>query len=182
MKKLCLSLFLFFLFFSSSLALEIKQAKIYRSHSQLILSLFFKNFPVQEIVLALKEQKHPVYLNFSFEFFKKRFLLSDVLIHKELYTQKLYYDPEVNLYFLEDNFGLKSFESPEELVLQILSLDSYPLRFQVKNNLSTLYLKTNLEISYQTHLSKDLRFTKKERKIRLKAEKIFSLDEISNQN
>ncbi|WP_022855611.1 hypothetical protein [Thermodesulfobacterium thermophilum] len=178
MKKILLTLILFFCFISPAFGFKIAKIKVYRFQNQLILSLFYQDFPTQEILLSLKEQKNPVYLRFSFDVFKKRFLLPDVLIHKELYVQKLYYSPEENLYFLEDNFGIQSFENPEDLVLKIQFLDSYPLRFQVKNDLSNLYLKTNVEITYQTHLSKDLRFTKKQHKIRLKAENTLPFDVI----
>lgn len=175
MKSLRVFFFLLGLLLSLSqvgVCFEVKDIKIAFFEKQPLVTIFFKDFPFQELVLSLKSQKNPIYINYTFEIYRKRPILRDVLLHKEIYVQKLYYNPEENLYFLEDNFFVRTFDKPEEALLKTFYLDSYPLRFMVENaKEQDLYLKIVVNIGYVTHLSKDLKFTKKERKVALKAEK-----------
>lgn len=172
-----LFLMVFFLWFSvKGNCFEIRNIVLGFSEKQPVVTVFFKDLPFQELVLSLKAQKNPVFINYTFEVYKKRLFLRDVLLYKELYTQKFYYDPEENLYFLEDNFHIRNFEKPEDAFLKTHYLDSYPLKFNIEDNrLEELYLKVSVEITYKTHLSKDLRYTKKERRVILKAERSVAL-------
>lgn len=174
--KILFMLALFLWFSAKGNCLEIQNIILGFSERHPIVTVFFKDLPFQELVLSLKAQKNPVYINYTFEIYRKRLFLRDVLLHKELYTQKFYYDPEENLYFLEDNSCLRKFERPEEAFLRTYYLDSYPLKFSIEESrLEDLYLKISVDITYKTHLSKDLRYTQKERKVSLKAERSVPL-------
>ncbi|WP_156955565.1 hypothetical protein [Thermodesulfobacterium hydrogeniphilum] len=160
-------------------AWEIKKTIIYPYKTYLLINIFYKEFPLQKLILALKEQKYPIFINYDFEIYKRRFfILKDVLLYKELYSQKLFYDPEKNLYFLEDNSNLISFDKAEKAVLKTVKLESYPLKFKLPPENNSLYLKVKVDINYKTHLSNDLRYTKKIHTKVLKISKTFELDEI----
>ncbi|PMP64964.1 MAG: hypothetical protein C0190_07365 [Thermodesulfobacterium geofontis] len=170
-------LLLVFLIFSESYALEIKKLRGYLYEKNILLSIFYKDFPFQELVLALKEQKNPILIEYEFEIYRKRFLLKDIL-HKEKYYQKLYYNSEKNLYYLEDNFGLKAFEKPENAILSVMNLESYPLRYTFIPEKNSLNLKIKITITYITHLSEDLKYTKKHHSKKIETEKTIWINEL----
>ncbi len=166
-QNLFFYLFLFFNFFlSNSLAFEVSNFILYpTSQTSYLISFNFKNFPLQEVILALKRQKREVLILYEFELYKKKFF-KDELIHKESYYQRSLYLPEKNLYLLEDNFHKNFFENPEDLVLNLLSLNSYSLRLPEKER--NLYLLVQVTLKYSSHLNKNLRYTSKEKDFELK--------------
>ncbi len=163
---------------SNTYAWEIKKVKGYLYEGHFLVSVYFEKFPFQQLVLALKEQKNPILIDYKFEIYKKRFLLKDILLYIDRYYQKLYYNPETNLYYVEDNFGIRAFESPEEAVLSVLDLESYPIRYKLSRKKNSLRLQIKIVISYTTHLSDDLRYTKKEHFKKLEIEKSVDINEI----
>jgi len=159
-------------------AFEIKGLKGYFYEQNFLISILFKDFPFQELVLALKKQKNPVLIDYEFEIYQKRLFLKDVLLYRDRYYQKLYYDPEKNLYYLEDNFSLKAFEKPEDVVLSIINLESYLLRYTLPPDKNSLKLKVKVIITYSIHLSDELKYTKKEHFKKIETEKIVGFDEL----
>ena len=162
----------------SLFALEIKKIDGFVYDTNILISIYYKDFPFQKLVLALKAQKKPILLEYKFEVYKKRFLLRDVLLHQEKYYQKLVYNPEENLYYLEDKFGLKKFEKAEDAILSIINVESYPLKFNLPQRKNKLALKVKVKIEYSTHLSDDLRYTKKIHNKKIEVEKSANFDEI----
>jgi hypothetical protein len=171
-------LILIFLIVSQSYALEIKRLKGYLYEKNILINIFYKDFPFQEIVLSLKEQKEPVLIEYQFEIYRKRFLLKDILLYKERYYQKLYYASDKNLYYLEDNFGLKTFEKPENAVLSVVNLESYPLKYTYTPEKDSLIFKIKVILTYSTHLSENLRYTKKKHFKKLETEKTVGINEL----
>jgi len=171
-------LILIFLIVSQSYALEIKKLKGYLYEKNILIDVFYKDFPFQEVVLSLKEQKEPVLIEYQFEIYRKRFLLKDVLLYKERYYQKLYYASDKNLYYLEDNFGLKTFEKPENAVLSVVSLESYPLKYTYTPEKDSPIFKIKVILTYSTHLSENLRYTKKKHFKKLETEKTVGINEL----
>lgn len=163
---------------SESYALEIKKLRGYLYEKNILIDVFYKDFPFQKLVLTLKEQKNPIFIEYEFEIYRKRLLLKDILLHKEKYYQKLYYDPEKNLYYLEDNFGLKTFEKAENAVLSVVNLESYPLKYVLTSEKGSLNFKIKVTITYSTHLSEDLKYTKKLHSKKIEIEKTVGIDEI----
>lgn len=162
----------------SLFALEIKKIDGFVYDKNILINIYYKDFPFQELVLALKAQKRPILLEYKFEIYKKRFLLKDILLHREKYYQKLVYNPEENLYYLEDKFGLKKFEKAEDAILSIINVESYPLKFTLPERKNKLALKVKVKIEYSTHLSDDLRYTKKIHNKKIEVEKSANFDEI----
>jgi|GEM_PF-1457767 len=164
----------------SLFALEIKKIDGFVYDKNILINIYYKDFPFQELVLALKAQKRPILLEYKFEVYKKRFLLRDILLHREKYHQKLVYNPEENLYYLEDKFGLKKFEKAENAILSIINVESYPLKFTLpeRKNKLALKVKVKIKIKYSTHLSDDLRYTKKIHNKKIEVEKSANFDEI----
>lgn len=173
-----ISLLIIFGWIAELNALEIKSVRGYFFEKNLLINIFYKDFPFQQIVLALKKQKNPVLLEYEFEIYRKRFILRDILLYRDKYYQKLYYDSEKNLYYLKDNFSLKSFEKPEEAVLFIINLESYPIKYDLPLNKDSLVLKIKVVLTYSTHLSDKLRYTKKERFKKIEIDKIVDINEI----
>jgi hypothetical protein len=171
-------LILIFLIVSQSYALEIKRLKGYLYEKNILIDIFYKDFPFQEVVLSLKEQKEPVLIEYQFEIYRKRFLLKDILLYKERYYQKLYYASDKNLYYLEDNFGLKTFEKPENAVLSVVNLESYPLKYTYTPEKDSLIFKIKVILTYSTHLSENLRYTKKKHFKKLETEKTVGINEL----
>ncbi len=163
-------------------ALEIEKIKGYFYEGNFLVSVYFEKFPFQELVLALKEQKNPILIDYKFEIYRKRFLLRDILLYMDIYYQKLYYDPERNLYYVKNNFGVRAFEKPEDAVLSVINLESYPIKYKLSRKKSYLKLKVSVIISYTTHLSDDLRYTKKEHFKKLEIEKSVDIDELFQKN
>jgi len=162
----------------SLFALEIKKIDGFVYDKNILINIYYKDFPFQELVLALKAQKRPILLEYKFEIYKKRFLLKDILLHQEKYYQKLVYNSEENLYYLEDKFGLKKFEKAEDAILSIINVESYPLKFTLPERKNKLALKVKVKIKYSTHLSDDLRYTKKIHNKKIEIEKSANFDEI----
>lgn len=159
-------------------ALEIKRIRGYFFEKKLLVNIFYKDFPFQQIALSLKEQKNPVLLEYEFEIYRKRFILRDILLYRDKYYQRLYYNSEKNLYYLEDNFGLRAFKKPEEAVLSIINLESYPIKYSLPPDKDSLSLRVKVIITYSTHLSDDLRYTKKEHFKKIEIDKTVDIDEI----
>ncbi len=163
----------------NSFALEIKRVQGFLyGENQVLISIYFENFPFQELVLAIKAQKDPILIEYNFEVYKKRFLLPDILLTHDRYYQKIFYDPEKNLYYLKDNFGLKYFEKAEDAILSTFFLESYPIKLSNQQDKKSLILKLKVSINYKTHLSEQLKYTKKIHEKKLKADKKFDFDEI----
>ncbi len=165
-----LILFYFFFLTQISLALSIEKIIPIVGEKQILISVYYKEFPFQELVLALKSQKYPIIIEYEFEIYEKRFF-RDSLLYKELFSQKLYYNSEKNLYCLEERGEVKTFEKPESAVKSVSYLDSYSLNFvplPFKN-----YLKLKFKLSYSTHLSKDLKFAFTTKTKFLKTEKEY---------
>jgi hypothetical protein len=176
--KITFFLFFFFLFLQIAEAFEIKKIQVYPYKNQLVVTAFYKKFPFQSLVLALKSQKYPIFIHYTFEIYKKRFLFSDILLHKELYFQTLHYNPEKNLYFLKDNFGLTFFKRAEDAVLKVVELDSHPLKWKFPKDKKYLYLTVKVRIKYKTHLTDDLNYSKKLHCKTFESSKSISLDEV----
>lgn len=173
--------FLLVIFFISfnSFALEIKRVQgFFYGENQVLINVYFENFPFQELLLTLKAQKDPILIEYEFEIYKKRFLLPDILLNQEKYFQKIFYDPEKNLYYLEDNFGLRNFKKAEDAILSTFFLESYPLKLSMGQEKKSLILKVKVIINYKTHLSEELKYTKKIYEKKLKVDKKFDFDEI----
>lgn len=173
--------FLLIIFLNSfnSFALEIKRVQgFFYGENQVLVNVYFENFPFQELLLALKAQKDPILIEYDFEIYKKRFLLPDILLNQEKYYQKIFYDPEKNLYYIEDNFGLKSFKKAEDTISSIFFLESYPLKLSIGQEKKSLTLKIKVSINYKTHLSEEFKYTKKIFEKKLKIDKKFDFDEI----
>ncbi|MCS7279830.1 MAG: hypothetical protein NZ530_07250 [Thermodesulfobacteriaceae bacterium] len=161
----------FLLLAQSSWALTLEKITSILSEKQVLISVHYKEFPFQELVLALKSQKFPIIIEYEFEIYERR-LFRDLLLYKDQFYQKLYYDPEKNLYCLEDRVGIKTFEKPELAVKNLSYLDSYPLNFSPL--LSKNYLKIKVRLNYFTHLSEDLKFTSKLKNKILKTEREYN--------
>lgn len=159
-------------------AFEIERLKGYIYENNLLLDVFFKNFPFQALVLSLKSQKNTISVEYEFEIYRKHFFLRDVLLHKEILYQKLYYDPEKNLYCLEDNFGLRNFDNAENAILAITNLESYLIKYPLSSEDKSLKLKVKVTITYTTHLSDNLKYTKKKHFKKIETEKIIDFNEL----
>lgn len=163
--------FLFFLVFFwlmslSAFAFKVDKVSLFRvSSGNYLLSLQFRDFPTQEVLLALKRQKGEVLILYEFEFYRERFL-KDERISREVYYQRAGYIPEKNQYFFEDNFHRSLFNQPEDLLPTLTYLQSYPLKGPSPER--GLYLFIHITLKYRTHLNEDLRFTPKEREVILK--------------
>lgn len=155
----------------NSLSFSIEKIIPVFSDKQVLISLYYGEFPFQELVLALKSQRYPIVIEYEFEVYEKRFL-RDLLIYKERFFQTLFYDPEKNLYYLENKSGTKTFEKAEIAVKSIACLDSYPLNFYSLT--SKNYLKIKVFLNYFTHLSEELKFNFKVRKKTLRTEKEYN--------
>ncbi len=179
LKIFIASLFSFLFLISFARAWEIEKVIVYPYENSLLMNIFYKKFPIQELTLALKEQKYPIFINYNFEIYKKRFFFfKDILLHKESYSQKLFYDPEKNLYFFKDNLNLFYFDKAENAVLKTIKLESYPIKFKIPSNYNSLYLIIKISIKYKTHLSDDLRYTKKIHTKILKTSILVDLNEV----
>ncbi len=177
-KKLLIIWVALFLQVSVVKASQIAKVLLYPYKKLLLISVFYKDFPVQELTLALKEQKYPVYIVYTFEVYKKRFLFfKDILLHKGIYFQELFYDPERNLYCFKDNINKLCFKNAEKAVIKTFKLESYPFRFKLPSDYKSLYLKVKVRINYKTHLSDNLRYTHEIHDKILKMSKIVDLNE-----
>ena len=176
--KIILPIAIIFFSVSHLKAFEIEKLKGYVYESNILVNVFYKDFPFQKLVLSLKEQKNPILIEYEFEIYRKRFLLRDILLHKEIFYQKFYYDSEKNLYYLEDNFGLRTFKKAENAILSVTNLESYPVNYTLPSENKPLKLKVKVIITYTTHLSDDLRYTKKEHFKKIETDKTVDFDEL----
>lgn len=141
----------------------------------LVVSAMFHNFPTQELLLSLKRQKGEIVIIYEFEVLRDRMLGAD-LLQREIYFQKAGYIPEKNQYFLEDNWDKILYNSAEEVIPKLSFLSSYPLNVRPLLPISSgTYLLVKVTLRYQTHLSRDLRYTSKEREVILKTTKRHAL-------
>lgn len=144
-------------------AFKVDKISLFKTSKNIYLvSLQFKDFPLQEVLLSLKRQKGEVLILYEFEFYKERFL-KDEEISKEVYYQKAGYLPEKNQYYLEDNFHRSLFNQPEEIMPSLISLQSYSLKSPMPEK--GIYLILRITLKYNSHLNKDLRYTSKERRL-----------------
>ncbi len=155
-------------------ALKIEPIKSFineKGDLQLIFNI--KDFPVQELILSLKRQKEPIQILYEVELYKKGFF-RDELLNKTVYYQRAGYEPERNLYFLEDNYSLVYFEKPEELLQKMMNLPALPIPNIISyENKKDLHCLIRLSLKYKAHLDKRLRYTDKEREVHLKITKKY---------
>jgi hypothetical protein len=180
MKRILLNLILsffclVFLSVSEGFGFRIKKIVIHPYENVLLVNLIYQDFPFQHLVLALKEHKKPVFINYEFKIYKKKFLF-DKLIYQEKYFQKLYYLAETNLYYFKDPFYITSFKSAEKSVLYIDPFESYPLKWkeEVKKG---YYLRVRVCITYYSHLTEELKYAGKIRKYTSCAESSYDFSQ-----
>ncbi|MCX7874471.1 MAG: hypothetical protein N2327_08610 [Caldimicrobium sp.] len=170
--------FLLFLFIipKGIQAFSIKAIQLERtSEGYFVLSLVFSNFPTQELILSLKRQSGNILILYEFEIYRDR-LLGEDLLYKDVYFQRAGYIPELNKYFLEDNWGYSHFNRAEDLISKIASLYFFPLNFKNLAPLDrTTYLLIKVTLKYPSHFNRDLRYTPKEREVILKTSKRYAL-------
>lgn len=166
LRRVIFFLLAYFLLSVPGFAFKIDKVSLFKtSRDTYLVSLQFRDFPLQEVLLSLKRQKGEVLILYEFDFYKERFF-RDEEISKEVYYQKAGYLAEKNQYFLEDNFHKAFFNRPEDLVPSLAYLQSYPLKRPTPEK--GIYLIIRITLKYKTHLKEDLRYTSKEREVILK--------------
>ncbi len=130
-----------------------------------LVSASFESFPTQDILLALKRQRGEVVILYEFEL-RSINPPEEKIIQKEIYFQKASYNPETNVYYLEDNFGTIQFLRAEDIIPYLVFLNSYPLRIgkYSKQEMSEKILALKVTISFYTHLDKNLRYSRVEKR------------------
>ncbi len=176
MKRLILFSAFILLLISKSYGFSVGEIYLFKgSERGIFLSFNFKEFPLQEVILALKRQKEPVLLLCEIEIYKERFLLQDELLQKHVFFKKAGYNPELNKYYLEDEKGLTLFNHPEELSKYLVEFDSLFLSIPFMENRTGLYLLIKVQLKFHSHLDSNLRYTPKVRMIHYKTEKKYDL-------
>jgi len=160
--------FIFIFFLTASLyAFKIKKIIVIQYKKDcFIISIFYKDFPFQQLVLALKRQKEPIFIIYNFSLYKKRFL-KDKLLYKAKFYHELFYDPETNFYYVKDNFETKKYTKAEDAILSVRYLDSYPFYYTLEPPYKNYYLKIEITLFYKTHFSQDLTYTSKVKKYKI---------------
>jgi len=139
----------------------------------LILGFRIENFPLQEVLLALKAHQREVTLLCEVELFRKRFLLRDEPLSKFVFFKRAGFNPERNLYYLEDNQQELFFESPEELVKDLVNFDSLSLDLSLPEEGKDYYLILQVKLRFYSHLNPKLRYTSKEKEYLYQTEKRY---------
>ena len=65
----------------SLFALEIKKIDGFVYDKNILINIYYKDFPFQELVLALKAQKRPILLEYKFEIYKCFHFVSNLLLN-----------------------------------------------------------------------------------------------------
>ncbi|MFN4220550.1 MAG: hypothetical protein ACK4GJ_06515 [bacterium] len=137
--------------------------------------LGLKEFPTQEILLALKTQKKDVTLLYEIEVYRKGFI-RDERLDKVVYYQRAGYFPEKNVYFLEDNYSKIFFNSPNEVILKLSELPPLYISnlLDLEKDLKKIYFLIRITLSYTTHFNEKLRYTRKDRSMKLEVTKKYA--------
>ncbi|MFN3505612.1 MAG: hypothetical protein ACK4Y7_05345, partial [Caldimicrobium sp.] len=164
--------FILLILFSFTLPYKLFALKIdsineyFNEKGHLVITFGFKDFPAQEVILALKRQKEEVQIIYEIELYRKGFL-RDQIVDKRVYYQRAGYLAEKNLYFLEDNNKQILYQSPEDLVRDLLALPTFtiPSVSYGEVDKKNFFLMIHITLKYKTHLTQNLRYTHKEREV-----------------
>lgn len=167
LSRVFLLFFSYFFLISNIYAFKFDQIKVFpNSKGQYYLALSVKEFPVQEIILALKREKGEITFICEIDIYRKGFL-KDELLEKVIYYKKARYNPEKNVFYVEDNYGREDFKSPEELTQKLLEIPSLSLPSlpYFEKEQKPIFFIIHGTLRYKTHLNEKLRYTEKEREI-----------------
>ncbi len=156
-KTLFFSLLIFILFPLAGLCFDIT-TKAWKQPEGILINVHYQTFPFQRLLLALKEQKFPVYIKYTFRIYKKKFFWKDKLL-KEVSTKiTLFYEPAENFYILKRANQAFKFAHPEDLLKYLLQMNSFFVPFVVNSyNQQQLYIDETITIELNTAFSEDLR-------------------------
>ncbi|MGC8872244.1 MAG: hypothetical protein ACP5QC_05140 [Caldimicrobium sp.] len=176
MKNLIFSLFLSLFFISSSFAFSIEEVHISEvSEKRYLLFFYLKDFPLQEVILALKRQKEEVLLLCEIELYRKNLFFRAERLERYVFFKKAGYDPLRNQYYLEDEKIRIFFNHPEDLTNLLTKFESLLLSFPNLAGSEDYYLLIKVQLKFYTHLDAKLRYTSKIREVVYKTEKTYDL-------
>jgi len=167
----------FLLFLVSNLnAFSLSIPYVQKEEGGFIFSVEYKKFPLQEVILSLKEQKEEVLLILEVTLFERRFLLPDLSIKKFVYFKKAYYDSEGNFYKIDTEKTTFTFNSAEDTALFLVRSESYffPFSDLLDERHFALFKAT---LTYKTHLNPKLRYTSKLNTYTKNAKTIYKFSE-----
>ncbi|MFN4197204.1 MAG: hypothetical protein ACK4FM_04295 [Caldimicrobium sp.] len=175
-------LLLFLVLFSFVLPYRLFALKIeainryFNENGHLVINLGFKDFPLQEVILALKRQKEDVEIIYEIELYRKGFF-RDQIMDKLAYYQRAGYLSEKNLYYLEDNNKQLLYERPEDLVRDLLALPTFTLHSFPFGEIDkrNFFLIVQVTLKYKTHFNDKLRYTTKEKEVVKRSSKKYAL-------
>ena len=161
MRKISFLCIFFLLFLASNLnAFSLSIPYVQKEEQGFIFSVKYKDFPLQEVILSLKEQKEDVLLILEVSLFEKRFLLPDLFVKKLVYFKKAYFNPEDNAYRVDTEKTTLTFNSAEDAALFLVRSESYYFLFsEMLHEKHFVLFKATL--TYKTHLNPKLRYTSK---------------------
>jgi len=161
MRTLSLAIIIYLLFSTSDLkAFGLSIPYVQKEDQGFIFFLSIKKFPMQEVILSLKEQRHEVLLIIEANLYEKRLLLPDLPIKKVVYFKKAYFELRENAYKVDTEKYSLTFYSAEDTANFLAKSEPYYFPFS-----DPLYDKHFLLIkatlSYKSHLNSKLRYTTK---------------------
>jgi len=161
MRKISFLCIFFLLFLASKLnAFNLYIPYVQKEEQGFIFLVGYKNFPLQEVILSLKEQKEEVLLILEANLYERRFLLPEILVKRIVYFKKAYFNPEDNAYRVDTEKTTLTFNSAEDAALFLVRSESYYFPFsELLNERHFVLFKATL--TYKTHLNPKLRYTSK---------------------
>ncbi len=151
---------LFFLGISKAQALTLEIYNIQKEKEGFLFTMRIKDFPLQSVILALKEQKKEVKLVVQTDLLERRFLLPDLKLTSAVYFKTAVFLPEENLYLVQTDRGDYKFKTAEDVAFFLASDESYFFPypgFLHKRH----YMELHLKLTYHSHLNSNFKFTKK---------------------
>jgi len=155
-------LFIFFLLILASKlnAFNLSIPYVQKEEQGFIFSVMYKEFPLQEVILSLKEQKEEVLLILEANLYERRFLLPEILVKRIVYFKKAYFNPEDNAYRVDTEKTTLTFNSAEDAALFLVRSESYYFPFsEMLHERHFVLFKATL--TYKSHLNSKLRYTSK---------------------
>jgi hypothetical protein len=161
MRKISLLCIFFLLFLASNLnAFSLSIPYVQKEEQGFIFSVMYKNFPLQGVILSLKEQKEEVLLILEVSLFERRFFLPVLFVKNLVYFKKAYFNPEDNAYRVDTEKTTLTFNSAEDAALFLVRPESYYFLFSEMLH-ERHYVLFRAILTYKTHLNPKLRYTSK---------------------